>query len=132
MALLNWEQISNNLPDSGENLTGSLNLSGSFDVVGTILIDNVDITTLKSSGSGIFQPTGSFFSTTNTLEITGSLFIDLDGIEDTFTVTTSGNKSVEVTTEGTFQISAKESEPTAVPGGIYFSTDNNFYFGFVN
>ena len=70
MALLNWEQISNNLPDNGENLTGSLNLSGSFDVAGTILIDNVDVTTLISSGSGIFQPTGSFFSTTNNLENT--------------------------------------------------------------
>ena len=132
MALLNWEQISNNLPDNGENLTGSLNLSDSFDVAGTILIDNVDITALTSSGSGIFQPTGSFFSTTNNLEVTGSLFIDLDGIEDTFTVTTSGNKSIQVTAEGTFQISAKESEPTAVPGGIYLSTDNSFYLGFIN
>tara|TARA_R110000803_G_C11975777_1_gene320142 strand:+ start:68 stop:466 length:399 start_codon:yes stop_codon:yes gene_type:complete len=132
MALLNWEQISNNLPDNGENLTGSLNLSGSFDVAGTILINNVDITALISSGSGIFQPTGSFYSTTNNLEVTGSFLIDLDGIEDTFTVSTSGNKSIEINTEGTLQIVATGSEPTAVPGGIYFSTDNNFYFGFVN
>lgn len=131
MALLSWEQISDNLPELGEHLTGSLYLSGSLDVTGSIIINGVDIEALIT-GSGIFQPTGSFYATTNDLEITGSLEIELIQLDDTFTISTGLTEHLEVNQQGRVKVGALSVEPTAVPGGIYFSTDNNFYFGFDN
>jgi hypothetical protein len=44
MAQVFWEQIQNELPDIGEFLTGSLNISGSFAVSGSLSLnfDGVD------------------------------------------------------------------------------------------
>ena len=55
MAQIFWEQIRNELPDIGEFLTGSLNISGSF-------------------------------------RHTGSVYIDLDGIEDEFNIRVAGKQ----------------------------------------
>jgi len=131
MALLDWEQISDNLPEFGEHLTGSLYLSGSFNVSGSIFLNDIDIETLIAD-SDIFQPTGSYYATTNDLQITGSMFIELDALQDSFTVNKSGVKKLEINPEGILTIGVNSSEPTPVTGGIYFSGDNNFYFGFDN
>lgn len=68
MSFIQWKQISSNLSGSG-NLTGSLRLTGSF------FLNNTDILNQVGS-SGIFKPTGSVYSTTNDLQITGSLIIN--------------------------------------------------------
>ena len=39
MAQIFWEQIRNELPDAGEFLTGSLNVSGSFSTTGSLTVD---------------------------------------------------------------------------------------------
>lgn len=65
------------------------------------------ISTLESSGggSGIFNPTGSVYATTNDLQITGSLIVD-NGGSNTFIVDGSGSTIFEIRgSEGTlFQI----------------------------
>ena len=131
MAQVFWEQISNNLPELGEALTGSLSLSGSLNVSGAILIDDVDIITLINNSSGIFKQTGSFYSTTNDLKVTGSMFIELDGVEDIFKISVNGTEKLEINSEGTLKFIPQSTEPTPVAGGIYFGDDNNYYMGFM-
>ena len=58
------------------------------------------------AGGGIFTPTGSVYSTTNDLEITGSLTV----------------------ADGVLRLSELTTAPTAEPGAIFYSA-SNFYFG---
>ena len=60
------------------------------------------------------------------------MFIELDALQDSFTVNKSGVKKLEINPEGILTIGVNSSEPTPVTGGIYYSGDNNFYFGFDN
>lgn len=93
MALVFWEQIRNELPEVGEFLTGSLNISGSFNT-------------------------------------TGSLSIDLNGIDDIFKVSIQGESKLQINTEGTLQLTSQSLTPSPVVGGIFYSSSNEFYFGF--
>jgi|GEM_PF-5186335 len=132
MAQVFWEQIVDTLPELGEHLTGSLNLSGSFNISGGLTLDNIDILTIIEEHSGIFKETGSYWTTTNDLQITGSLFIELDGIEDEFTISIGGSEKLKVNTQGILQIVSQSGEPTPITGGLYLSNDDNFYLGFNN
>lgn len=58
------------------------------------------------NNAGIFKQTGSFWSTTNNLQVTGSLTIG----------------------DGLFKLKEYTSTPTPEPGAIYYSA-SNFYFG---
>lgn len=75
--------------------------------------------------TGSLNISGSFSTT-------GSLTIELDGIEDIFKVTVSGEEKIKVNTEGILQIKAQTTEPTAVPGGIYYNNEDDYYLGFNN
>lgn len=93
MAQVFWEQIRNELPGVGEFLTGSLNVSGSFGV-------------------------------------TGSLTLDLDGINDEFVISVIGNEKVKVNSEGVLQLLPHNTTPTPVTGGVFYSGSDNYYLGF--
>jgi len=82
--------------------------------------------------AGLFRQTGSFWSTTNNIRITGSLDVNLDGVEDQFTISTSGSQKIKVNTEGTVQFISQSATPTPVAGGIFYSSSDAFYFGFEN
>ena len=94
MAQIFWEQIRNELPELGEYLTGSLNVTGSF---GT----------------------------------TGSVFIDLDGVEDVFNIKVDGKEKIKVNTEGILQFASQSTTPTAVEGGMFYSSSNEYFLGFI-
>ena len=94
MAQIFWEQIRNELPELGEYLTGSLNVTGSF---GT----------------------------------TGSVFIDLDGVEDVFNIKVDGKEKIKVNTEGILQFASESTTPTAVEGGMFYSSSNEYFLGFI-
>lgn len=94
MAQIFWEQIRNELPDLGEYLTGSLNVTGSF---GT----------------------------------TGSVFIDLDGVEDVFNIKVDGKEKLKVNTEGILQFASQSITPTAIKGGMFYSSSNEYFLGFI-
>ena len=69
------EQIIFNL---GGHITASGNVSSSAVSTasfGTYLGDGSQLTGITGGGSGIFTPTGSFYATTNDLQITGSLTV---------------------------------------------------------
>lgn len=73
--------------------------------------------------TGSLNVSGSFSTS-------GSLTIDLDGIEDIFKISLAGEEKLKVNTEGTLQFTSQSLTPTAVAGGIFYSSSNDFYFGF--
>jgi hypothetical protein len=79
--------------------------------------------------AGIFKETGSFYATTNDLQVTGSLTLDYNGSSDPLQIT-SGSKTVfSVTGEGVLKLISQSGTPSPIEGGIYFGPDGNFYFG---
>lgn len=80
----------------------------------------------------LFRQTGSYWSTTNNLKITGSLEIELDGASEEFSISVSGSKAVKVSNQGVLQFISQSTPPQAVPGGIYYDSSDTFYFGFNN
>jgi hypothetical protein len=82
--------------------------------------------------SGIFRQTGSFWNTTNNIGITGSLNVALDGSTTEISVAVSGTQKIKVNTEGVLQMISQSVTPTAVEGGIFYSSSDAFYLGFQN
>ncbi len=81
---------------------------------------------------GIFEKTGSFFSTTNDLKVTGSFDFSLDGTNDKITVSSGGNLKFEFNEQGTAKFAPQNSTPTAVSGGMFYSGSDEFFLGFNN
>lgn len=79
--------------------------------------------------AGIFKQTGSVYSTTNDLEVSGSFTLDYDGSTDPFKVTSGSLETFSVSGEGILTLISQSGTPTAKAGGIYFGSDGNFYFG---
>lgn len=112
--------------------------TSSIDVVNN---NNVSVKTVVQASSsagdvvgtevdpGIFTLTGSVQSTENNLAVTGSLFLRLDGSEDTFKVNVNGEDKLEINTEGTVIYKPLSTAPTAVTGGLFFSSSGEFYVG---
>ena len=126
MSSIAWKQLDRNL-NNNANFTGSLRVSGSF------FLDNQEIRNYIAeevgSGDGIFNQTGSYYSTANNLQITGSFNLGLDGISDVFDVKVGGESKLRVNEEGTLVLFPQQTAPTAVTGGIYYDINNSFYLG---
>jgi hypothetical protein len=95
MAQVFWNQINNQLPEIGEYLSGSLNVSGSFSA-------------------------------------SGSLTIDLDGVDDIFSIKVEGKEQLKVNKEGIMQFTSQSITPSAIAGGLFYSASNDYYFGYSN
>ena len=120
MALLQWKQIDT-------ELTGSV-YTGSFNVSGSIVLNGIDLAINQS----IFRQTGSYWNTTRNVGITGSFQLALDGVDSYFAVSVNGNEKIKVNTEGTLQLVSQSVTPTAVAGGIFYSSSDAFFLGFNN
>jgi len=81
---------------------------------------------------GIFAQTGSYYSTTNDLKVTGSFDFGLDGTTDKITVSSNGELKFEFNEEGTARFQPLEVAPTAVSGGMFYSGSDEFFLGFNN
>jgi hypothetical protein len=126
------------LTGGGENgdLTISANTSTTY---GTEIVDDfIGIATGSFKfmdgvvKAGLFRQTGSIWSTTNDLKITGSLGIQLDGSTDEFSIAVTGSQKVKVNSQGVVQFVAQTVTPTAIEGGIFYSGSDAFYLGFNN
>jgi hypothetical protein len=116
---LPWELLN---PTIGEtSYTGSINLSGSF------FLNNQDILQ-QIEDSGIFKQTGSFWATTNDLEITGSFKVLLPESRS-FEVSTQEGTKFEINQEGVLVLAPFENTPTPVSGGLIYSGSNEFFVG---
>lgn len=87
---------------------------------------------LSGSGNltGSLNISGSF-SLVGDQENTGSLRLELDGVEKYFSVNINGVPQVKVNEEGTFQLASKDITPTPVTGGLFYSSSNEYYLGFI-
>lgn len=120
MALIQWKQLDT-------DLTGSV-YTGSFNVSGSIVLNGIDL----SINQSIFRQTGSYWNTSRNIGITGSFQLALDGVDNYFAVSVGGQEKVKVNTEGTLQLAPQEITPTAVSGGIFYSSSDAFFLGFGN
>lgn len=80
----------------------------------------------------LFRQTGSYWSTSNDLKVSGSFDIMLDGSEDEFSVSVTGSTKFKVNSSGVVQLISQSLAPQAVAGGIYYDSSDAFYFGFNN
>jgi len=120
MALIQWKQLDT-------DLTSSL-YSGSFNVTGSIVLNGIDL----SINQSIFRQTGSYWNTTRNVGITGSFQLALNGNDQYFAVSVGGQEKIKVNTQGTLQLAPQDQTPTAVAGGIFYSSSDAFYLGFNN
>jgi len=109
----------------GDSIDDTHLFTGSLSVTGSFFLNNRNI---SDAVGRIFKQTGSFFSTTNDVRITGSTFIELNGT-DTFDVRIQGEKKFSVNAEGVVMLGAFTSAPTPVAGGMFYSSSNDFYLG---
>lgn len=76
----------------------------------------------------IFSKTGSFIATTNDIQISGSLFLNITGSGD-FVVAKDGEEKFKVNNEGTVVYKSQSTPPTYISGGLFFSSSGDFYLG---
>lgn len=130
-----WALVSSQISGSAlTGVTGGSGLSGggtSGTVAITLDTGSAHFTNAITNllDSGIFTATGSIYSTTNDLQITGSLTLDYNGSSDPFNVTSASIEVFKVSKSGVLTIASQSSVPNPVSGGIYFGSDGNFYFG---
>jgi hypothetical protein len=77
----------------------------------------------------IFQITGSDYATTNNIQITGSLTLQLDTEGDTLAIYSGSDKKFSITNEGILRLTTQSSTPTAVEGGMYLDSNYDLYIG---
>ena len=73
--------------------------------------------------------TGSL-SVSGSFATTGSLSIDLDGVNDIFSISVAGEEKLKVNNQGTLQLISQSITPPSVAGGMFYSSSNEFYLGF--
>lgn len=61
----------------------------------------------------------------------GSLRLSLNGVSQYFSVDIGGIPQVKVNEEGVLQVAVKDTAPTPVSGGLFYSSSNEYYLGFI-
>lgn len=75
--------------------------------------------------------TGSL-SVSGSFSTQGPVTIELDGVDDTFSIAVEGEEKLKVNKEGIVQLTSQSTAPTPIEGGIYYSSEDDYYFGFTN
>jgi hypothetical protein len=77
----------------------------------------------------IFQQTGSYYSTTNEIQVTGSLTLRKDDSGDALSIYNGGIKTFGISNEGVLLMTTQSISPTIVKGGMYLDENYNLYIG---
>ena len=77
----------------------------------------------------IFQQTGSAYSTTNELEITGSLTLKQDTSGDALSIYSGSIKTFGITGDGLLRMVTQSTTPSASLGGLYLDENYNLFIG---
>lgn len=124
MALIQWKQIESDLAGSSV-LTGSLYVSGAVEITGDLLVDDFSIV-----DATIFRKTGSYYATNENIHISGSVDFNFDGVQDYFAISIAGEEKFKVNGEGVVEYKPQETTPTAVTGGLFYSSSDSYFLGF--
>jgi len=84
------------------------------------------------SNSGIFTQTGSYYSTENNLQVTGSLEINFKGVGEALSITSGSQELFKFHNDGVLQFVTQSTPPTARAGGIYFDSSGFLWTGVVD
>lgn len=110
---------------AGSGLSG-----GATSGAATLSLDTGSVQFMSGSlDLAVFKQTGSYFSTTNTLHITGGLKLNASESGDVLSVFSGSVKTVSVNQQGVLQLVSQSSTPTAVAGGLYLDTNYDLYIG---
>lgn len=82
--------------------------------------------------SGLFRPTGSYYSATDSLKITGSFDFNITGSGNEFSIAKDGEEKFKLNQDGVILFVSQSSTPNAVAGGMYYDQTDAFYLGFQN
>lgn len=145
-----------------QTITGSLNLFGDQNVSGDVVVGGtitaqefktelISASVLFESGSSLFgnsfddthiftgsvDITGSLnligpFTLEGDQESTGSYRLELNGVDKYFSVNINGVSQVKVNEEGVLQVASKDVTPTSVTGGLFYSSSNEYFLGFIS
>ena len=81
------------------------------------------------ASSGIFSQTGSYYSTNNNIQITGSLQLKYDGNDKAFSISSGSSELISVNSQGVLLFASQSVTPTEVDGGMYRDINGNFFLG---
>ncbi len=98
------------------NATVSLNTGSAHFITGSIDLH-------------IFQKTGSAYSTTNTIEVTGSLTLKRDNSGDALSIYSGSTKTFGISDEGVLTMVTQSGTPTVIKGGLYMDSNYDLYIG---
>jgi hypothetical protein len=77
----------------------------------------------------IFQQTGSAYSTTNTIEVTGSLTLRKDASGDALSIYSGSTKTFGISDEGVLTMVTQSGAPTVIKGGLYMDSNYDLFIG---
>lgn len=77
----------------------------------------------------VFAETGSFFATTNDIQITGSLIIKEDSANTALAIHSGSDTNFEISGQGVLTFATQSSVPTAQAGSVYLDTTYSLFIG---
>jgi hypothetical protein len=77
----------------------------------------------------VFAETGSFFATTNDIQVTGSLAIQQDSQNAALSIASSSATSFEISGHGIITMATQSIAPSAAAGKIYLDNTYNLFIG---
>lgn len=77
----------------------------------------------------VFKQVGSYYSTTNDLQVTGSLTLRKDESGDALSVYSGSAKTFGITDTGILRFTSQSTTPVPVAGGMYFDSNFNLFIG---
>lgn len=77
----------------------------------------------------VFNKTGSYYSTTNELQVTGSLTLRKDDSGDALSIYSGSIKTFGISEQGVLVFTTQSITPTATKGGMYLDENYNLYIG---
>lgn len=77
----------------------------------------------------IFQDMGSYYSTTNELQVTGSLTLRKDDSGDALSIYNGDTKTFGISNEGVILMATQSATPVVQKGGMYLDENYNLFIG---
>jgi hypothetical protein len=106
-------------------MAGEFKVKNGLIVSGSTLISGSLIaTSFTGSFTGSFSGVGA-----SNLISTGSITASVNFTPDFFLIQSGSRELFKINTEGTIQLESRQTPPSAITGGIFYSSSGDFFFG---